>query len=452
MEVNEYIELKLTHAIHTSERMSYRACRRRWSWLFKDRWYPLTTPKPLEFGAAYHKGMEAWFDPFTWGKDPETRKALAILAFTNECNAQKAKYVVLNDGVIDPELEADFNERLELGKGMLNYYIDHVSPTLDAEFTPIKVEIDFEVPVLHHIPMVGMGPDFTWGEPIWCKCDNCYSLWKNSEAGAQAHSKWQEDYTDNLTQGGLTRDQAIQWVNSPGRYRDYWKGLPVTYGGRIDVLAQDSHGRYWIIDWKTAARLTGDDIIEVFQGDEFILLDDQVTSYCWALWTLGINIAGFIYHEQKKAFPQEPEPNKVQRKGCWYSVNRMQDTTYDVYLQTVSEGDPSGLASGAYDNFLEWLKTEGPRFYSRKQVQRSDTELRNAGYNIWLEAREMIQPELPIYPSPGRFGCTFCAFKQPCLGKNRGEDYEYLLESEFEKRDYRYWEKTKPSTDSRGGR
>jgi PD-(D/E)XK nuclease superfamily protein len=436
LEVNEYIDLKLTHAIHTSERRSYRACRRRWNWLFKDRWYPLTTPKPLEFGSAYHKGMEAWFDPFTWGRgDVETRKTLAILAFSNECNMQKAKYVIQNDGTIDPELEADFDERLELGIGMLTYYIDKISPVLDTQFKPIKVEIDFEVPV--------KSPE---GDQLWCKCDQCKTLWLSSEIGNLDHNEWVVRNRFIGPDGNELQDDALTRLY----WKIAWQGLPVTYGGRIDVLAQDENGRYWIIDWKTAARLTGDDSIEA-QGDEFILLDDQITSYCWALWTLGIDVAGFIYHEQKKAFPKEPEPVKYNRKGCWYSVSRQQETSYDVYIETIQEGDPSGYASGAYDEFLAWLKENGPRYYSRKQVHRNETELKNAGLYIYLEAAEMIRPELPIYPSPGRFGCTFCAFRQPCIGQNRGEDYEYALESGYEKRDYRYWEKTKPSTDSKGG-
>jgi hypothetical protein len=399
--------------------------------LFNDRLYPTTTAKPLEFGTAFHKAMEAWYEPATWDKDPETRETLAILSFANVCNEQKASYIQAKEGQIDPEVEADFKERVELGTGMLRYHIRNVSPKVDVGFRPVRTEIEFEVPILD--------PE---GNNIWCKCDNCWALWANSGAGnTEMQQCYDGKHYDVANGHKYTDDQS---------YRAYcWQGLPVTYGGRIDMLAQDENGRYWIFDWKTAARLSGQEEQEA--PDEFILLDDQITSYVWALWVLGIDVAGFVYHEIKKAYPVEPEPNKTQRKGCWFSVNRMQNTSYDLYLETIREGDPSGLASGAYDDFLDWLRTEGPKFWSRKQVHRSAAELRNAGHNIYQEAMDMIDPNLRVYPSPGRFACTFCAYRQPCIGMNRDEDYKYLLESQFEYRPHRYWELTPSNTDSKGG-
>jgi len=427
LKLNDYITAKLTHSIHTSERLSFRGCRRRHHWLFTDRWYPQTTPKPLEFGSAFHKGMESWYNPEMWNKDAETRETLALLEFKNATQLQKNAYLKLNNGQIDPELDQDFKERIELGEGMIRYHCRKVSPKLDGHLKPIRVEIEFEVPICD--------PN---GQTVYCKCDQCWKLWRNSDVGAT----WQKE-TQHLFNSEDREDFKQQ-------LHDRWEGLPLTYGGRIDCLMQDEFERLWIVDWKTAARLSGQE--EGDSPDEFIQLDDQITSYCWALRVLGIPIAGFIHHELKKAFPVEPEPNKQQRKGCWYSVNKMQNTSYDLYFETVSEGDPQGLASGAYDEFLEWLKTEGPRYYSRKRVFRNETELKNAGYNIYLEAMDIIDPNLRVYPSPGRFACTFCAYRQPCLATNMGEDVEYLFLSGFEKRERRYWEAAPTSTESKGGR
>lgn len=429
MNLNDYIELKLTHSIHTSERLSFRGCRRRHKWVFVDRWYPVTTPKPLEFGSAFHKAMETWYDPEMWGKDAETRETLALLAFKNMCIEQKNHYIKLNNGQIDPELDQDFKERVELGEGMLRYHCSMVSPKLDGHLKPLKVEIEFEVPI--------RDPN---GEVVYCKCDQCWKLYEASADGLARVEVPVLMYKDGTT--GPASNKVYR--------ASFWEGLPLTYGGRIDCLMMDEHGRLWIVDWKTAARLSGQE--EGDAPDEFILLDDQITSYCWALWVLGLDIAGFIHHEIKKAFPIEPEPNKINRKGCWYSVSKQQNTSYDLYLETIGEGDPQGLAAGAYDNFLEWLKDEGPRFFSRKQVLRTPTELANAGYNIWLEAMDIIDPALRVYPSPGRFACTFCAYRQPCLGTNRDEDVEYMFLSNYEKRVRRYWEIEPMSTESKGGR
>jgi hypothetical protein len=438
VEINDYIALKLTHAIHNSEVMSYRACRRRWNWLFTDRWYPLTTAKPLEFGSAFHKALESWYDPEMWDRDPETRLTLATLAFKNMTAEQKAKYLTDNEGQIDPLVEEDFKERVALGEGMLRYHCTKVSPRLDAGFKPIRVEIEFEVPV--------RGPE---GQELWCKCDNCWQMFKKHTVekgdGTYEAGKYQFRKRWNLNVG----PESQELLDYGQEFWQYWKGLPVTFGGRIDALVEDEYGRLWLVDWKTAARLSGQE--EGDSPDEFIQLDTQITSYCWALWVLGIPIAGFIHHEIKKAFPVEPEPNKQKRKGCWYSVNKAQNTSYELYLETVSDGDPLGLESGAYDEFLSYLKEEGPRFYSRKQVMRSRNELVNCGSDLYKMAKEMISDDLAIYPSPGRFGCTFCAYRQPCIGTNRDEDVEYMFLSNFEKRSRRYWETTPASTDGKGG-
>jgi PD-(D/E)XK nuclease superfamily protein len=411
--------------------MSFRGCRRRWNWVFGDRYYPVTTPKPLEFGSAFHKAMETWYEPTMWNKDPETRLTLTLLAFRKMCLDQKSKYLTINEvGDLDPDVEQDFKERIELGEGMIRYHCMKVSPKLDVNLIPKHVEVSFEVPITN--------PDT--GEQLWCKCDNCWKLWQQSPHYHEDFHRW----------ANIFPNPPMPTESYVRHYQKHvWMGLPVTYGGRIDCLMEDDLGRLWIVDWKTAARLSGQEDGDT--PDDFLQLEDQITSYVWALRVLGIQVAGFIHHEMKKAFPEAPEPNKVQRKGCWYSVNKTQNTSYDLYYETISEGDPGGLASGAYDEFLDYLKAEGIRFHSRKQVHRNETELKNAGKNIYLEAVEMTRRDLPIYPSPGRFGCNFCAYRQPCLATNQGEDVEYLFLSNFEHRPHRYWEEVVPSTESKGG-
>lgn len=415
--VNMLISKNLVHSIHTSERRSFRGCRRRWNWIFNDRYYPTVTPKPLEFGVAFHKGMEVLYDPMTWN-DKETAAALAQAAFIKTTKEQYQSYLKLNKGNIDPEMKADYDERVLLGISMLKYYTKYVIPVQDNNFKPVKVEIEFEVPIKD-----------PGGQYVWCKCLRCWNKWKV--------------YVDqhNLT---VAEEQKIAHA---GGFTDDWHGLPVTYGGRIDALMEDELGRYWVFDWKTAARMSG---VEPGSPDDYMLLDDQITSYCWALDQLGIAVAGFVYAEIKKAKAEEPEPNKTQRLGRWYSVNKQQNTTYEMYLDTVKTGDPTAYAQGLYDEFLQYLKDSGNRFHLRHQIHRNSIELKNAGLNIWLEARDITDPQLRIYPSAGRFSCNGCAFREPCLGMNRGEDYLYTLNTMFEKRERAYYEK-EASTDSKGG-
>jgi PD-(D/E)XK nuclease superfamily protein len=359
--------------IHTSERKSFRACRRRWDWLFREGYRPIQPIKPLEFGIAYHRALEIWYDPDLWDKgDREILMSHTIQTFKATCREQKERYLEEKDAsVLEEDVEADYAERVRLGVGMLRYYCQEISPKYDIHWRPIAVELEFSVP--------------------------------------------------------------IRYPNTGVHLQDT-TGRKVNYAGRVDLLVEDDKGGLWVFDHKTAARLNTD-------NDEFLYLDDQITSYCWALKQLGYPIRGFIYSEIKKGFPEPPTQNIVPRQGRWFSVNRQQNTDYDTYLKTVQEHDTQAYEAGYYDEFLEFLKTEGIQFHQRYQIHRSDIELQNAGNMILLEAEDMIDDCLRIYPNAGRFGCNTCAFRQPCLGKNNGEDYEYTLKTMYKHDDPYAWTK-----------
>lgn len=414
--VNDYITAGLTHSIHTSERRSFRGCRRRWDWISRQMYYPKVTARPLEFGVAFHEAMEAYYGFYLgqWvNPDPEAALQLAIMSFTKRTKAQREAYVRMN-GPMSPEMIADYDDRIKLGVGMLKYYFKNVAPEADKGLKPVKVEIKFEV----HIS----GPN---GETLWCKCDHCWA-----------------------------RYERYHTVPFAWGYRDkVWKGLPVTYGGRIDILFEDQFGRYWVGDWKTAMRLSG---FDPNTQDDYLWNDDQVTSYCWALMLIGIPIAGFIYAEIKKAVPEEPEPLKVVRLGRAFSTSKQQNTTARMFEAIVKENDVIAYNDGLYNDYIDFLRSpQGPRFHLRHQIHRTPHELQEAGHNIYLEAKEMVDPDLAIYPNQGRFHCkgltasSGCAFWDPCLGKNRGEDYQYSLDTMFERRTRHYWEDAPPSTESR---
>lgn len=418
MLLEEYIKHKLVHSIHTSQRRSFRGCRRRHNWIFVDGYYPVVTVKPLEFGVAFHKAMEKLYDPVTWD-DKDLAYNLARAIFVKTCDEQFTAYkLAVREGkvrVFDMEAaEADYAERKELGLGMLAHYVKNEMHH-DNGLTPVKVETEFEVGIY--------GPD---KELLWCKCARCFKRWR---AWGKEHK-----YDNDWTMGQSYQSRAE------------WKGLPVTYGGRFDALMIDELGRYWIVDWKTARVLsTG----EPGADDDYMWLDDQITSYCWAMWTIGFPIAGFIYAELKKVAPAEPEPLSRPYKGRLYSTNKQSVTsTYEKYRTTVAENDAIAYHNGLYDEFLEHLKTES-RFHLRHEIHRNEHELEEAGFNIWQEACDIINPNLRVYPSAGRFNCRTCAFWEPCLGMNRGEDYKYYLDTMFEKRERHYFER-EPSTDKPG--
>jgi hypothetical protein len=413
------IDYTLVHEIHTSGRKSYRNCRRRWNWLFNDAYYPIVTGKPLEFGTCYHVAMEVFYNPDTWNAPRAVIAQLAIKAFVDKCEAQRRKFLDQSKvPYLEAEVQKDYDERVELGKGMLAYYFSRVSPKEDVGFRPVKVEMAFKVPIKH--------PDT--GEILRCTCDDCWTKF------VKAHTTTEYDFFQSAL------------VNSfEGLPRDKWLGLPVVYAGRIDMLCVDENGDYWIFDWKTAARLWDD-------TDAYLDLDDQIGSYVWAFNECGIRVRGFVYVEQWKDFPKPPKENKVVRKGCRFSVSKSEPTEYTLYRETVMAEDRAAFEAGYYDEFLSWLAEEGPTYYRRFQKHKNEFELGQIGYNIGQETLEMIDPNLRIYPAPtpSWFGCKTCAFRIPCTGKNQGEDYQYALDTLYERREH-YWVREEPSTESKGG-
>lgn len=370
-----------THEIHTSENRSYRGCRRRWDWAYRQGYILASSPKPLELGIAFHIGMETFYNPETWTTTTKEEKAQnAIAAAVAECEKQRAKFLLTTrqDNVMQAEGD-DYTDRIDLIIGMIEHYAYFIHPQEDNWFRPIKTEVAFRVPILD--------PDT--GEPLTC-----------NHPGTQV--------------GGCGQNHPV--------------GAPVTFDGRVDMIIEDIYnGGYFIWDHKSAA--------QVQQNDTYLHFDDQVGGYPWALRTmLGLDVRGFVYAEYKKDYPKPPLTLKRRTGGRLFSVNHQQGTNYAMFMETVTRYDPEGLKDGSYAEYIAWLQSkEAPVYHKRFPIIKTPYELDQIGYNIGMQAREMVSPSLPIYPAPGRFSCSGCAYQAPCRGKNAGEDIEYTLSTLYEK-------------------
>lgn len=416
-EVQWYLDNHLTHQLHTSERRAFRSCRRRWNWVYRDMYSPQVQAAPLEFGIAFHKAMEAFYDPRTWGQDNTAMTHVARMTFKRECEAQLEAYKKNFDPDPDAAVLIEYKERIELGMNMVKYYCGTMSPIYDRGWTPVRVEVGFEVPIKN--------PDN--GLQLWCNCSQCWKRVERAKAKLASRQLGKTEFGSKIIMDPET---------------EKWKGLPVTYGGRLDALFQDKQGFYWIADWKTTSRLLDED-----QESSFLQLDDQIASYLWALSEYGIWCKGFVYVEIKKAFPQPPELLSRKFKGRSYSTNKQALTTYEMAKDVFSVNDNDAWQMGLYDDYLKFLSgTEGPRFTQRHQVHKNQNEIIAIGDAIAQEAMEMIGTPR-VYPMPGRFSCNWCLFKTPCLGKNMGEDYQYTLDTMFDRFEQFYWESKDASTD-----
>lgn len=369
------------HQIHTSENRSFRGCRRRWNWASREGYVPDQQPKPLELGIAFHIGMQHFYDPETWSTTTKEEKASnAISAFVVECERQQLNYLKLTrqERVMDAEGD-DYAARIELGIGMIEHYAFYIHPESDTWFKPVLVEVPFKVPLM----------DPRTGQQLEC-------------------------WNPGVGKGRCGQNHA--------------NGALVTFDGRVDMIIEDIvNGGYFVWDHKSAAQIQA--------TDSYLHLDDQVGGYPWALGTqLGLDIRGFVYAEYRKDYPKPPMLLKRGVGGRAFSTNKQQGTNLAIFLDTVSKYDSAAYQSGAYSEYISWLKgPDGPVFHKRFEILKTPYELDQIGYNLGLQAAEMLNPGLPIYPSPGKFTCSGCAYYAPCRGTNAGEDIEYTLSSLYKK-------------------
>ncbi len=395
MEIQDYIENKLFHEIHVSEIREFKKCRRAHNLKYKEQWYPKITREPLDFGTAIHSAKEIYFDPKRWVYDRAVSIELAKAAFVEENEkARQQTKDTLGSQYSDKE-DANFDKRHSLGLGMLTHYFTVISPRIDANIYPTHVEQSFAV-FIHDRD----------GNTLWCKCDKCWDKFRKSPL----HVEW----TDNN--------------------RPIWKGLPVALEGKIDVIFRDvKTQKYWLLDWKTTARLS--------QNYNWLDLDEQLNNYVWAMRELGIPVAGFVYHEDWKAYPQEPTRLSRPYKGRNYSTDKTQPTTYELFLNCIMEEDRQAYDNGAYDEYLSWLKMEGPQFFNRETIRKTNTELNIIGDQLFDVAREIISSPA-TYISPTKFGCQYCDFINVCIGMQQDSDWKYTLNSFFEQKEPYYADKS----------
>jgi hypothetical protein len=329
--------------------------------------------------------MEQVYDPDLWfTTNDEDKLQRACDVYVHTCNEQRENYLKVTGQTKKHFTEVhgdDYGARIELGKGMLHHYMQNIHPKADTWFHPVAVEVPFSVPL---------------------------------------------EFPDTRKSNGRTG--VMHCDNSPLCGQTHPNPAPITLNGRVDALLEDDvNGGYFVADWKSAAQL-------IVNG-EFLQLDDQITSYCAALQLiLDIDVRGFMYAEFKKAFPQSPTLLQRPRLGRKFSTSKTQETNYDIARRVFADEDPFAFNQGLYDEYLAYLSgPDGPRYHQRFPLILQDAKLKNVLTNVSMEAMDITDPDLLVYPAPSKMNCSGCAFRTPCLGKFNDEDYLYTLESLYDK-------------------
>lgn len=397
--------------IHTSDRATFKFCRRKWNWSspmrenLRGRTDQMGVAIPLWFGTGIHYALAQHYNPFLqrdpveafnswfiacWEGGTATEDQLDDMCYDpNPVKTGNAVAPFTSDGIIagtgvpiwqflglrdilpDIVSQDDFLEHWELGRNMLVFYRDQYAPEKD----------NFRVVVQEHLFSVPVGMEAV--DP---------------------------------------RDGAVKEVH---------------YRGKQDAIIQDlESGRYGILEHKTAAKVD-EDYFRKLEKDE------QVTSYMWAaereadIYDLEYKQIDFtLYNVMRKAYPRPP----TMLKSGKFSINRAEEsTTYDMLMQCIRENGLDVVVENdeKMSAYVEYVKDAGyDQFVQRKFVTRNRSEVKSCEWRVKSEIEDMLAIPIgyntKLYPNPtGDRYCLGCPFRGPCISYDDGSDFMTMIQDGY---------------------
>lgn len=214
----------------------------------------------------------------------------------------------------------------------------------------------------------------------------------------------------------------------------------VLYRGTIDRVVVDEYGQLWVDEYKTA---------KMAQSTHF-QTDPQVTTYVWACQQIyDAPVVGVIYHQFVK---KKPEPPKILSTGLLSTAANLV-TSSTLYKQQLVNmyGDYMKAPSKNQAKLNELMGGENQdrdRYIVRERIFRNPVQCQHEAQKILLELEDMLNPDLPLYPSPTRDCSRMCSFLTPCINMDDGSDWEAILRDTYLPRDLdvdRMWRRRMPS-------
>lgn len=404
--------------IHTSDRATFKDCRRRWAWSSPAQQNLIPKPSiygiyfPFWFGNGIHHALQYYYDPFlkqdpevtfdTWfnlqwhgGEIMESEVSEFADRYPEEDKDGRWTIEGLKDVLPDPDYEA-FEMHHQIGLGMMRFYKDYAERNDD--FTVIASEHTFSVPIL----------DPTTGGPLYM-----YDTREMPE-------DWEPNDIENMYGPlmGMRGKNVVKQVHARGRMD------LIVFGNTTENFA--------IIDHKTADTIKED----YFDHTD---LDEQCTTYIWAaeieaqMYDLPYkDIAGIVYQALRKAYPTPPN---LTTRGI-PSINRAtESTTPQLFEKCIKELDLENYfkMDNKMQEYYTYLVEQGDKqFIQRHPVIRNKAQKLNAGLRLYMEAMDMLDNPR-IYPNPTKnYSCLRCSFRGPCLAVESGRDWEDMINDGYQ--------------------
>lgn len=390
--------------ISTSERATFKLCRRQWELSVLENLEPVIPPSfELEFGAGIHLALEAYYKSVTelpFHEDYNAPLDAALEAWdawyieTDERFASDTKYnSLVREQALDTLVELG-----NLGKEMLRGY--HQFSDAKDDFT------------IHAIEGKLTGAGESW-------------LTKHS-----SNREFRAEYSANaVIWNRKSRRLMVPIINPATQQTMPTKGLPM-FSMRLDLLVNRTTPGVkglWVIDSKTATSQPND------RGLDF---DDQVTSYCYGVWRwLGIIPRGFMFNVLIKKAPKDP---RILKDGS-LSTAKDQLTTAERYRKELqSRGlmlkDGTVTREKHAEAYAALLSHDWDRFFIRYEVTRSRQELMNFERRLFEEWQDMVDcstGEMDLYPNLSKYHCPRCPVGPICLAIEDGSDWEDVWDHRF---------------------
>lgn len=415
--------------IHNSDRASFKRCRRYWDYNSPARQNLVLRADvhgvniPPWFGTGIHYALEQFYTPHSEGisRDPvESWKTWFDIQWRGGVVTEEWLSRVY-DLKPRPHQEPSLNEAY-LGGAPDNIITEGIAYEMANPLWKVRGLEDI-------IP----DPDHTVFDEHFALGIEMMQFYKNYAERNDNFEVLIAEHDFSIPVWDYERDCILTAIDSRTDSPNYGKLLEVHARGRMDgIVRSEGSQLLGIIDHKTAIRI----------DDNYFLkleTDEQCTSYLacaqieanyYDMPHKGKPFEEVIYNTLRKAYPKPP----TELKNGMFSVAReSESTTYEMLQAWISTHMPGIPLNEKQQSYLDYLKDVGDeQFIIRKQVRRNKYQLQNSMQRLYLEALDMLDPNIRIYPNiTDDFRCLNCQFRAPCLAQESGADYKQLIKDNY---------------------